>query len=101
MKDAKSLFLIFDLFRKIKPDIVHLVTIKPYLYGGVIARIVKVPCVVSAVSGLGSLFIGKSLKNKLLRILFYPIYKFAFNHSNQFIILQNNQDSEFLQNWES
>ena len=88
MKDAKSLFLIFDLFRKIKPDIVHLVTIKPYLYGGVIARIVKVPCVVSAVSGLGSLFIGKSLKNKLLRILFYPIYKFAFNHSNQFIIFK-------------
>ncbi len=98
-KDAKSLFLIFNLFRKIKPDIVHLVTIKPYLYGGVIARIAKVPCVVSAVSGLGSLFIGKSLKNKFLRILFYPIYKFAFNHSNQFIILQNHQDLKFLQNW--
>ena len=64
-----------------------------------IARIAKVPCVVSAVSGLGSLFIGKSLKNKFLRILFYPIYKFAFNHSNQFIILQNHQDLKFLQNW--
>ena len=99
LKDLKSIFLIYRLFKKIKPDIVHLVTIKPYLYGGLIARITKVPSVVSAISGLGSMFIDESFKNNFLRILFYPLYKFAFNHSNQFIVIQNYDDAKLLQNW--
>lgn len=91
-KEIKSLFLIFKSFSKIKPDIVHLVTIKPYLYGGIIARMIGVKGVVSSVSGLGTLFIDKKLNAKVLRILLYPIYKYAFNHPNQIVIFQNNDD---------
>ncbi len=98
-KDIKSLCLIWKLFKKIKPDIVHLVTIKPYLYGGIIGRLTKVPCIVSAISGLGSLFIEKSLKNSFLRLIIYPFYSFAFNHSNQLVIVQNNEDAKLLENW--
>ena len=57
------------------------------------------PSVVSAISGLGSMFIDESFKNNFLRILFYPLYKFAFNHSNQFIVIQNYDDAKLLQNW--
>ena len=78
-----------NFFRKEKPDIVHLVTIKPYLYGGIISRLTGVQALVSAVSGLGTLFISNDLKSKVLRFLLYPIYKFAFNHFNQKIIIQN------------
>ena len=53
-------------FQKEKPDIAHLVTIKPYLYGGIISRLISVPCLVSAVSGLGTLFISDNLKTKVL-----------------------------------
>ena len=91
-KEIKSLFLIFKSFSKIKPDIVHLVTIKPYLYGGIIARIIGVKGVVSSVSGLGTLFIDKKLNAKFLRALLYPIYKYAFSHPNQIVIFQNNDD---------
>lgn len=91
-KEIRSLFLILKLFLKIKPDIVHLVTIKPYLYGGIIARIVKVRGVVSSVSGLGTIFIDNKLNIKLLRALLYPIYKYAFNHPNQIVIFQNKDD---------
>ena len=62
-KGGKNLFFeiiafvnIVYLFIKIKPDIAHLVTIKPYLYGGIAARIARVPAVLSAVSGLGTFF---------------------------------------------
>ena len=99
LKDLISFFKIWKLFKKINPDIVHLVTIKPYLYGGIIARFTNVPSVVSAISGLGSLFIDKSLKNRLLRLFFYPFYKFAFNHFNQTIIFQNNDDVKLLNDW--
>lgn len=99
LKDLKTLYYIWNFFKKVKPDIVHLVTIKPYLYGGIISRLIGVPSLVSAVSGLGTLFIGKDLKSRLLRILLYPIYKFAFNHLNQKVIIQNEDDLNVLVNW--
>ena len=96
-KEIGSLFLILKLFLKIKPDIVHLVTIKPYLYGGIIARIAGVKGVVSSVSGLGTLFIEEKFNIRLLRTLLYPIYKYAFNHPNQIVIFQNKDDlNEFI-----
>ena len=96
-KEIKSLFLIYKSYLKIKPDIVHLVTIKPYLYGAIIARMAGVKGVVSSVSGLGTLFIDKKLSIKLLRALLYPIYKYAFNHPNQMVIFQNKDDlNEFI-----
>ena len=98
-KELKSLISIWSLFRRLKPDIVHLVTIKPYLYGGIIARLSKVPSLVSAVSGLGSLFVQEDLRNKFIRIILYQIYKFAFGHQNQKIIFQNQKDLNYLVNW--
>ncbi len=99
LQDIKSMYFIWKLFRKVRPDILHLVTIKPYLYGGIIARLTNVKCVVSAVSGLGSLFIHKNFKSKLIRLFLYPIYKFALNHRNQYVIFQNEEDSNVLVRW--
>lgn len=98
-KDLKTIYYIWSLFKKINPDIIHLVTIKPYLYGGLISRLTGVPSLVSAVSGLGSLFISKNLKSRFLRLLLYPIYKLAFNHVNQKIIVQNKDDLKSLVQW--
>jgi len=91
-KDLKSFFYIWNFFKRERPDLVHLVTIKPYLYGGIIARLTGVPSLVSAVSGLGTLFMHKDLKSNFFRYLLYPLYYFAFNHSNQKIIFQNDED---------
>ena len=77
----------------------HLVTIKPYLYGGIIARLTNVPSVVTAIAGLGSLFIRNSFKNIFIRTLIYPIYKVALGHSNQMIIVQNKDDAKLLIKW--
>ena len=85
-KDAKSIIALWSLFCKLKPDIVHLVSIKPYLYGGIIARLTKVPSVVSAISGLGTLFIQNDFKSRFLRSILYQIFRFAFGHHNQKLI---------------
>lgn len=97
--EIKTIYSIWKLIKKVKPGILHLITIKPYLYGGVVARLTQVPCVVSAITGLGSLFIQNNFKIRLIRSLVYPIYKFALGHKNQFIIVQNKQDSKFLMKW--
>src|SRR5690625_7793706 len=89
------------VLKEIKPTTVHLVNIKPYLYGGIVARLTGVPNTVSAVAGLGGLFVPKSKKAKTLQILLKPLYKLAFNHPNQKVIFQNTYDRELLQSWRS
>ena len=84
------------LLLKLKPDLVHFVTIKPYLYGGILSQILKVPAVVSAISGLGNDFMSRGLRSSLLRIVLFPLYKLAFKHNNQIAIFQNEDDAKFL-----
>ena len=105
-RKGKNPFAEFDtitsihrLFKAIKPDLVHLITIKPYLYGGIAARIAGVPCVVSAVAGLGILFSSNDFKYKLLRTFLYPLYRLAFGHKNQQVIFQNKDDRDALLSW--
>ena len=99
LKDIRTFFYIWKFLKKERPDITHLVTIKPYLYGGIISRIIGLKSLVSAVSGLGTIFISKNLKSRCLRFFLYPVYKFAFGHFNQKIIFQNKDDLEMLVNW--
>lgn len=98
-KDLKNFFYIWHFFKSEKPDIVHLVTIKPYLYGGIISRLTGIPSLVSAVSGLGTLFIHKNLKSKFFRFILFPIYRLAFNHFNQKVIVQNVDDAKVLEDF--
>lgn len=94
-----SLFNIWKIFYKQKPDIVHLITIKSYLYGGIAARLTKIPVVVTAVAGLGILFNQKNLKNYFLKKFLYLFFYLAFRHPNQKIIVQNKEDKKKLINW--
>ena len=97
--ELNTIFQLYRLFKSIKPDVVHLVTIKPYLYGGIAARLARVPAVVSAVAGLGILFSQQNIKAKILRTVLFPLYWFAFNHPNQKAIFQNTHDRDVLINW--
>lgn len=91
------LFKLYQKITRIKPDIVHLITIKPVLYGGLIARIARVPAVVSAVSGLGYLFVKREEKSsRLIRQLVLLLYRLAMNHPNQRVIFQNPGDRKAL-----
>jgi glycosyltransferase involved in cell wall biosynthesis len=98
-RELSTVMSLYTLFKMIKPDLVHLITIKPYLYGGIVARFVKVDCVVSAVAGLGILFSSKYIKYRLLRVFLYPFYRLAFSHKNQQVIFQNKDDCNILFNW--
>src|SRR6059058_394363 len=48
LQDFVTLVRFVSLFRRVAPDLVHLVTIKPVLYGGMAARLCGVPAVVFA-----------------------------------------------------
>lgn len=90
---------LYRLFKQIKPDLVHLVTIKPYLYGGIAARLAGVPGVVSAVAGLGTIFVDRSFKYRFVKEILYFLYKYSFGHKNLTIIFQNQDDKNLLLKW--
>jgi glycosyltransferase involved in cell wall biosynthesis len=91
-----SLFSILVLFKKLRPDIVHLISIKPYLFGGIASRIVKVPCVVSAITGLGFFSYVKRNENIFLKKILYFFLQLSFNHHNQKLIVQNSCDKKTI-----
>ena len=97
LNELVTFFSMWRLFRQLRPDLVHLVTIKPVLYGGIAARLAKVPGVISAISGLGFLFVKRvSLRVRLLRYGVLFLYRLAMRHPNQQVIFQNPTDMNAL-----
>lgn len=95
----QSLKLLSELKEKItriKPDIVHLVTIKPVLIGGLASILAKVPSIVYAISGLGFIFTNTMLKAKILRLGIIPLYRLALSAKNKIVIIQNLDDLRIL-----
>jgi glycosyltransferase involved in cell wall biosynthesis len=92
LNEVKALQSVISLYRKLKPDIVHQVSIKPVLYGGLAARWVGIPAMVSAMSGLGYVFVGSGTKPRLIRPVIRPLLKTALGHPNSRMIFQNPDD---------
>ena len=95
--EALSVVSLIRLFRRVRPDVVHLVTIKPVLYGGLAAWMVRVPGIVSAISGLGTVF-GSTSDSRMSMAQFAAklLYRLALGHRNQRVIFQNSNDRNVL-----
>jgi len=96
LQELGTLLALVRLFRRLRPDVVHLVTIKPVLYGGIAARIARVPGMVAAISGLGFVFLSNSLKMRLVRAVVARLYRVALGHPNSRVIFQNANDRDLL-----
>lgn len=94
--ELRALFSLLQIVRRERPDVLHLVTVKPVLYGGLIGRLLGVPSCVYAISGLGAIFATDVWFARLVRYLIVPLYRFAIKHKNSVIIFQNTDDRELL-----
>ncbi len=94
--ELRTLYSVWRLYRQLHPDIVHHITIKPILYGGLIARYLKVPLVVHTFTGLGWLYMDESLGATLLRKILSPFYKWIFRYPQTRVIFQNETDRRQL-----
>ena len=56
---------LLSIYRRIRPHVVHHFTIKPVILGGIAARILKIPGIVQAVTGLGHAFSQESSLDRL------------------------------------
>ncbi len=90
--EVAALRAIHRLYGQLQPDIVHHVTIKAVLYGGLVARQTRVPAVVNALSGLGYVFTAQGGRALLLRGGAQMAYRVALSHPNACTLFQNPDD---------
>lgn len=91
-----AFFELFYLLRAVKPDLVHLVTIKPVLYGGIAARLTGTRAVVAAISGLGFVFVDSGVRARLRRLVVGGLYRLALGKAALKVIFQNENDRDCL-----
>ena len=91
-----SLAQIYILFKKIKPNIVHLISLKPIFLGGLLSFFSPIKSVVISITGLGSMFLGKGFLFRFRIIIINLIYRIIFLYPDQKVILQNDYDKNYL-----
>ncbi len=94
--EFRCFWSLYRLFLSLRPDLVHLVTIKPILYGGLLAHLLRIKGLVVAVSGLGSVFTEKPGASQLVLRLVKFLYRLALRHESLTVIFQNPDDKEVL-----
>lgn len=78
------------LYREINPGVVLHYTIKPNIYGSLVARYLGIPSICT-ISGLGTVFLTSGKSNNIARLLFKKAFKYP-----QVIFFQNQSDLEIF-----
>lgn len=92
VSEAWALGDLVALYRRLQPDIVHHVAVKPVLYGSLAARLAGVPRVVNAIAGLGYVFTGSSAQGSFLARGVLAGYRAALKGRRTMTIFQNEDD---------
>ncbi|MFO0594798.1 MAG: glycosyltransferase family 4 protein [Myxococcaceae bacterium] len=95
-EEALALAQLTWLYRTLRPDLTHHVTVKAMLYGSLAARATGVRAVVNAVSGLGFVFLSTGLRAQVRRQALSAAYRMALSTPNSAVILQNDDDEASL-----
>jgi glycosyltransferase involved in cell wall biosynthesis len=93
---GRTVFELARIYRRVRPDIVHHVALKPVLYGSIAARLAGVPAVVNAVAGMGYAFSSKDFKARLLRPAISAAFRALLNARSSRLIVQNPDDRALL-----
>lgn len=96
LDEVRTLIALVRLMRRLRPDLVHLVTIKPVLYGGVAARLTGRRAVVAAMSGLGRAFRDERGDVRAPARAFVAAMRLALPRTTSHVLLQNEDDLRVL-----
>lgn len=95
-KDFKTLAELINFINDEKPDKIFAYQAKTVIYGSIAARLNGITEVYPLIAGLGSIFRGSGLKNKIVGAILKMEYKVACSCSKK-VFFQNNDDrSEFI-----
>ncbi|MES1941978.1 group 1 glycosyl transferase [Salinisphaera sp. T5B8] len=98
-REAWALYRLIRECRKVRPDVIHLFTLKCVLYGCLAAPFVPRARIVGALTGMGYLFTSQRATVRLLKNLVLIALKLGLKVSKAQLIFQNEFDrTEFIDN---
>ncbi|MDZ4742809.1 MAG: glycosyltransferase family 4 protein [Verrucomicrobiota bacterium] len=81
----------------LRPAVVHCVAFKAVVFGGLAARLCRIPRMILAVTGFGSTFLTTTWKTRLWRKAVFSLMQFICASPGAKVILQNRDDvAEFI-----
>lgn len=89
LQELYTMLVLWKQYRKIKPDIIHHITLKATLLGSLAAKLAGIHRVVNAIAGFGSMYSGG---HALLRKAIALEMHLAYKSKNFHFILQNPED---------
>ncbi len=82
---------LFNILRKIKPNVVLNYTIKPTIYGSIVAKLAGAKYIASNITGIGYVFTSTTVKSKFLLVITKVLYKVSLL-CNDLVFFQNLDD---------
>lgn len=95
INEINSIYSLFKIYKELKPDVIHQVSLKPVIYGSLIARILKINGVLNALSGLGYNFTNQ--RQTWIQRILITLMKIGFSGTNSSVIFQNQDDFALIQ----
>ncbi len=98
LREAHTLLALRRLYRRVRPDLLHHISIKPVIYGGIAARLAGDIPAIHAMSGLGYVFASDDPKARILARFSQPAFKLALAGKRSRMIFQNPNDQDVFVN---
>lgn len=95
LNDLRYFLALWKIYGKIRPHYCFHYTIKPNIYGSIVASLRGVECTTAMIAGLGYVFSNKSIAATIARMLYkiglrFTDFLFVLNEGNRSLILQTN-----------
>jgi glycosyltransferase involved in cell wall biosynthesis len=94
--ELRFTFQLAALYRRLRPDLVHHIALKPIVIGGIAARLAGVPATVNAPVGLGFVFSSNKPLARLLKPLVTILLRLTLTPKNAAVIFENPDDLDAL-----
>lgn len=95
LDDIQTYFSIRRLLKEIRPDKIFVFQAKTIAYGCRAAASLGIAEVYTLLAGLGSVYLGHGLKNRLVKFVMSTLYKQAFKRSRK-VFFQNHDDKNAM-----
>lgn len=95
LKDLAAIANLRHILANERPDAILNFTIKPVLYGSLVAGWLGVPRIVSMITGMGSIFQPGGIKKRILLRIIHMTYKMAMSRNDK-VLFQNDEDLAYF-----
>ena len=94
--ELATIFRLRSTLKRIKPEIVHNIALKPVVLGSLAAQLAGICNIVTAPGGMGYVLTSRESKARVLRPIVKVLIRYVLGRKNRRIIIENHDDFENL-----